>query len=167
MTLNKSLKQGEKILEGEETLGLIFHKVGKHLKDEMGDLGEAVNTLCVDFHHYANASWKVLKVVQKEQELAASREGIFGRLGRLRGQVDDQDERLRNIQDQMTNLTRVVQEALNIRAGPEKESSQRPQRQHQHVRFESPSSASSATSHGKPGGAHDGDACKQQRRKCH
>ena len=167
MTLNKSLKQGEQILEGGEKLGFIFHKGGNHLKNEIGDLGEAINTLCEDFQHYANASWKVLKVVQKEQEFATSRDGIFGRLGRLRGQADDQEERLQSIQDQLIDLTHAIQEALNIRVGRGRETNQRPGQQRHHVRFESPSSTSSATSHGRPSGTRDGDTCNPQRKKRH
>ena len=90
MSLDKSLKQGEQLLEGGEKLGLSFHKVGNHLKNEIGDLSRAVNTLCHDFQCYTDESWEVLlKDLQKGQEFITSKNRNFGRLGHLKQQLDD------------------------------------------------------------------------------
>ena len=159
-TLDKSLKQGEQILEGGEKLGLVFQKVGNHLTSEMEYLRGVASTIHHDLQCYTDESWEVLRDLRTGQEEIAGKDDDVGRLGRIQKQVEDMGEKQLVIIDQLVALIRVVQEALNVRIGQGYVSSRSSRRRRSEMKSESLSSTSSTTSPGRSHKTREGDACE-------
>ena len=164
-TLDKSLKQGEQIMEGGEKLGFVLNKVENYLKKEIKDLSESVNTLRFDFQCYTDESWGALRGLRNSQEEIIGTNGHFGRLGRLQYHVEGLDAKQMVIIDQLVALTRVVQEALNGGIGRGPPGSRNYRRRPSEVKSESSSSTSSASSHGRSNETRKGDTCKPHRKR--